>query len=705
MGFFGRSTEIRLSETLANERVSPNHSDGPVEADSVFSRYSVALTVLAATLAGTILAWQAARSAVRHYGETAGSGAVFSEPSVVLSYPVVVLLGGLGVSCLFAGIAFVADRRRTHLERKVSTITRYIENAASPIRGVAQTAASDRYSLAVQSVRDGLWDWDLRENRIHFSPRWKALIGFDETDLGAHPREWLQRIHPEDQDRLRSELDDHLEGRSPSFESEHRLLHRDGTYRLMLSRGLAIRDESGRATRIAGSQTDVTEQRKVEKELLHANMHDTLTGLPNRKLFMDRLALTGDLASKQPGYRFTLLFLDVDRFKLINDSLGPIGGDELLVEVSRRLRRCVRPGDTVARLGGDEFAILLDGIREEAEATRIAALIQTEMAAPFELRGRQVFTGASIGITFNSHAQQPAEDLVRNADTAMSHAKEQDSQAGYELFDQDMHTRAVERLRVETELRHALDRNEFLIYYQPIMEMPSGRITACEALLRWAHPERGIVLPNDFIPIAEETGLIVPLSEWLLDTVCREMASFSDVGLPALQVAVNISPRQFFRHDVLEVVTQALEGSGLDPSRLQLEITESALVANADEAIRPLVELFAKGVQIALDDFGTGYSSLVYLRRFPISILKISDSFTRHITSNPSDAAIATGLIALGHSLDLRVIVEGVETREQFEFLTAKGCEGVQGHYVSPPLAIEDFRMLLRQPRAFSVTA
>jgi EAL domain-containing protein (putative c-di-GMP-specific phosphodiesterase class I) len=349
--------------------------------------------------------------------------------------------------------------------------------------------------------------------------------------------------------------------------------------------------------------------------------------------------------------------------------------------------------------------VLLDNIRGETEATEIAAQIRAAMTAPFELRGQQVFTGVSMGITFNSHANQPAEDLVRNADVAMSRAKEQDSQTGYELFDQDMHVRAVERLRVETELRHALDRNEFLVYYQPVMEMPSGRITGCEALVRWAHPERGLVLPSEFIPVAEETGLIVPVSEWLLDKVCREMASFNNAGLPPLQVSVNVSPRQFFRHDVLEVVNRALDESGLAPSRLQLEITESALVANADQAIRPLVELFAKGVQIALDDFGTGYSSLVYLRQFPISVLKISDSFTRHITSNPGDAAIAAGLIALGHSLDLRVIVEGVETREQFDFLTSKGCDGVQGHYVSPPLAIEDLRALLRQPRAFSVAA
>ena len=703
MGLFGGTADIGFSETAeSGTDVSAAHRGRPQGTGRLLSQHSVVLMVLTASLAGTVLAWLAARSAVEHYGESTASATAFSAPSIILSYPALVLLGGLGVSCLLVGIAFLADKRRVELEDKVSRMARSIENAAAPMQGPPAPATSDRFSLAVQAAQDGLWDWDLGANRIHFSPRWKALIGFDETDLTGHPREWLERVHPEDQERFRAALHDHLKGKSTHFEAEHRLLHLNGTYRLMLSRGVAIRDEAGRATRVAGSQTDVTEQRQVEKDLLHAAMHDTLTGLPNRKLFMEKLAFTGDLASRQAGYRFALLFLDVDRFKLINDSLGPIVGDELLIEVSRRLRGCIRTGDMVARLGGDEFAVLFDDIREEKEATEIAAKIQAEMAVPFELRERQVFTGVSMGITFNSHANQPTEDLVRNADVAMSRAKEQDSRAGYELFDQDMHERAVERLRVETDLRHALNRDEFLIYYQPVMEMPSGRVTACEALVRWAHPERGLVLPNEFIPVAEETGLIVPVSEWLLDKVCREMASFDGVGLPALQVSVNVSPQQFFRHDVLEVVNRALEESGLEPSRLQLEITESALVANADETIRPLVELFGKGVQIALDDFGTGYSSLVYLRQFPVSVLKISDSFIRHIMSNPGDAAIATGLIALGHSLDLRVIVEGVETREQFDFLTAKGCDGVQGHYISPPLAIDDFRALLRQRRAFS---
>ena len=699
MGLVGQTAGNEEQGRLLESR-HENRGQEPENAPGLLRRHGISLTVLGASLAGTFLAWLAARVAI----DPAGLPFTLGSTSSLLSYPTVVLLGGVCISGMLALIALMGDRRRGDLERKVSTMASHLENKAPASLPPELDETSDRYALAVQATQDGLWDWNLRTNRVDYSPRWKALIGFEEADLTDRPREWLHRVHPEDRESVQAALDKHLSGTTAYFESEYRLLHRDGGYRVMLSRGVAIRDESGRPTRVAGSQTDVTAQRRAEQRLVHAAMHDTLTGLPNRKLFMDQLTVVGKQAAQQEGYRFALLFLDVDRFKLINDSLGPAAGDELLVEVSRRLRRAVRPGDGMARLGRDEFAVLLDDIREEIEATQIAGAIQAEMAAPFELSGRQVFTGVSIGITFNAHPDQQAEDLVRNADTAMSRAKEH-GQAGFKLFDQGMHERAVERLRVETELRHALDRNEFVIYYQPVMDMASGKITGCEALLRWEHPERGLVLPKDFIPIAEETGLIVPVSEWLLDHVCREMASFEQAGLPPLQVSVNVSPRQFFHHDVLEVVNGALEDSGLDPTRLQLEITESALVANADHTVRPLVELFARGVQIALDDFGTGYSSLVYLRQFPISVLKLSDSFTRYITSNPGDAAIATGLIALGHSLDLRVIVEGVETREQLEFLSAKRCDGIQGHLISPPLAIDDFRALLGQPKAFWVTA
>ena len=506
MGLVGRTAGYEEPGRLVAGRHASKSNDKVRRATTLLGRHSITLTVLGASLVGTFLAWLAARVAVDPVGLGAGRLTV-GQSAAPVSYPTVVVLGGLCISGMLAVIALLADRRRRELEREISTMARHLEKRAAPVRSLDSAGPRDRYALAVQAAQDGLWDWNLRTDCIDYSPRWKALIGFGETDLSDRPREWLDRVHPEDRERLRIALDEHLSGTSAYFKLEHRLLHRDGSYRLMLSRGVAIRDESGRATRVAGSQTDVTAQRRVEERLVHAAMHDTLTGLPNRKLFMEKLTVVGKLAAQQEGYRYALLFLDVDRFKLINDSLGPAAGDELLVEVSRRLRRAVRPGDAIARLGGDEFAVLLDDIRDETEATKIAGNIQAEMVAPFELSGRQVFTGVSIGITFNANPDQETEDLVRNADTAMSRAKEH-GQAGYKLFDQGMHERAVERLRVETELRHALDRNEFLIYYQPVMDMASGKITGCEALLRWGHPERGLVLPNEFIPVAEETGLI-----------------------------------------------------------------------------------------------------------------------------------------------------------------------------------------------------
>ena len=619
-----------------------------------------------------------------------------------------VLLVGLAFAASVTLLVVHSDRDRAELARQAASAAERIEAVEAKSRverdgfEAALRDSTESHRLAVQASEGGFWDWDLRKNEIRFSARWEGLLGFAEDELGHRPLEWFRRVHPEDCTRLRADLLNHLRGQTSVFEFEHRMRHRDGSYRWMLSRGIAVRDDKGRPKRLVGSHTDVTRYREAEKRLVQAAMHDPLTGLPNRTYFMERLAVSGRHAHKHPDCLFALLFLDVDRFKVVNDSLGHLVGDELLVSIGERLKTCVRPNDTIARLGGDEFAILLDDLHEELEATQIAEAIQRELARPFHVADREIFAAVSIGVTFNSAAHQRAEDILRDADAAISRAKEH-GKAGYATFDQEMKTRAVERLNLERDLRRGLDRSEFLIYYQPIYDLASARITGCEALLRWQHPERGLVLPNDFIPVAEETGLIIPVSEWLLHTACEQTKAWEKDGLPSLQLSVNVSPRQFNRHDVFEVVNRTLEQSGLDPSLLLLELTESALVENADTTITPIVELYARGVEIALDDFGTGYSSLIYLRRFPISVLKISESFTRQIATNPGDAAIATGLLALAHSLDLRVVAEGVETEEQMDFLRLKKCDAVQGHIISPPVAAADFTTLLKQ-QGLSVT-
>jgi diguanylate cyclase (GGDEF)-like protein len=464
----------------------------------------------------------------------------------------------------------------------------------------------------------------------------------------------------------------------------------------MLSRAIVVRDDSGKPIRVAGSQTDVTGRKQAERQLLYDALHDPLTGLPNRSYFMGQLDRATKEASRQDGRMFGILFLDIDRFKLVNDSLGHMVGDQLLVAIAGRLKVCLRPGDTIARLGGDEFAILVENLQDVGDATHVAERIQTELALPFRAADQEVFTSASIGITVNSSARGSCEDLLRNADTAMYRAKAQ-GRARYEVFDQMMHTRAVEFLRLETALRRALERNEFLVHYQPIVSLETGEISRVEALIRWQHPERGLVLPGEFVPLAEETGMIISMSAWLLRTTCAQVKAWQDAGLPRIRLAVNISPRQLKQENLHNTVSQALFEADLSPDCLDLELTESALMESTEDTIKPLVELYAKGVQVSLDDFGTGYSSLIYLRRFPISNLKIDASFIRGITTDPGDAAIASGLIALAHSLDLRVTAEGVETFEQLEFLRQRRCDEVQGHVISPPVDAATCTELLRR--------
>ncbi len=552
-----------------------------------------------------------------------------------------------------------------------------------------------RYALAARAANDGLWDWNLRTDSIYYSPRWKAMLGIEDSAVVDTPEVWFHRVHEDDQARLQANLKEHLEGITSHFESEYRAMHRDGSYRWMLSRGIAVRDDSGRPIRVAGSQTDITARKQAERQLLYDALHDPLTGLPNRNYFMGQLERAAKEGSRRGTRTFGILFLDIDRFKLVNDSLGHLIGDQLLVAIADRLKICLRPGDTIARLGGDEFAVLVEAVNSVDDATHIAERIQSELELPFRVADQDVFTSASIGIALNRPARGSAEDLLRDADTAMYRAKAQ-GRARYQLFTQGMHTRAVDFLRMETALRRALERDELRVHYQPIVSLETGEITSCEALIRWQHPERGLILPGEFVSLAEETGLIVPMSAWLMRTACTQVKAWQAAGLPSIRLAVNISPRQLTQENLFQTVSHVLFATGLGPDSLELELTESALMESTEQTIKPLVELSARGVQISLDDFGTGYSSLVYLRRFPISKLKIDSSFVRDIITDVGDAAIASGLIALAHSLDLRVTAEGVETMEQLEFLRRRKCDDVQGHVISPPLDAVRFTEMLR---------
>jgi diguanylate cyclase (GGDEF)-like protein len=432
-----------------------------------------------------------------------------------------------------------------------------------------------------------------------------------------------------------------------------------------------------------------------EEQLRRQVYHDTLTGLPNRALFQDRLALAVAQAHRH-GKGLAVLFLDVDRFKVINDSLGHSVGDRLIREVAARLRSCLREGDTVARLGGDEFTLLLPDVGQAVDAAKVAKKVLDLVRMPFDLDGRELFVTSSMGISLYPDDGSDAETLVKNADAAMYRAKEQ-GRDHYQLYTPALNATALERLALESSLRRALAHDELLLHYQPILDVATRRLHGVEALLRWHHPELGLVPPAEFIPLAEVTGLILAMGPWVLRTACAQARAWQHVQ-PGLRVAVNLSARQFQEAGLVGHVTDALADTGLDPRCLQLEITESSAMQNAQTAIQTLRELKALGVGLSIDDFGTGYSSLSYLRRFPIDTLKIDQSFIRDIGTDPDDAAIASAIIALAHTLKLTVVAEGVETEDQLEFLSRHGCDRTQGYLFSRPLSAERCTEVLAAP-------
>src|SRR5687767_1964814 len=430
---------------------------------------------------------------------------------------------------------------------------------------------------------------------------------------------------------------------------------------------------------------------ETKEHFRHAAFHDSLTGLPNRGLFTQLLQAEIESSKQKSDYMFAVLFLDLDRFKNINDSLGHTHGDLLLVAFAQRLEGCLRPMDTLARFGGDEFAILLSNLDDPSDAIRVAQRIQEELTAPFELDKNSAFTTASIGIALSSTGYDRPEDILRDADTAMYRAKE-NGKARYEMFDTGMHANAVSRLRLESDLRQAIEQQEFCIHYQPIVAMETGRLAGFEALVRWNHPERGLVVPDEFIPAAEETGLIVPMGQWVLEQACISLVEWQRQSpcFRMLSLSVNLSARQIAQPNMVDQVKRALERSGLNPHCLKLEITESVVMENAEGATAMFKQLRALGVQLSIDDFGTGYSSLSYLHRFPVNYLKIDRSFVSRMTEANDNAEIVRTIATLARNLGLEVIAEGVETQEQYQQLKALGCEYGQGYLFSYPVATPD---------------
>jgi diguanylate cyclase (GGDEF)-like protein/PAS domain S-box-containing protein len=547
--------------------------------------------------------------------------------------------------------------------------------------------SEERYALAVRGANDGLWDWNLTTGSVYLSPRWKEMLGYEDHEIGDHPDDWFRTVHPDDREALRGAFEAHFENDDGHFEHEHRVCTREGEERWVLTRGVVVRDRNGKVTRMAGSQTDITSRKRAEQQLLYDAFHDGLTGLANRALFIDRLGVVLSARRRQVDVLFAVLFLDLDRFKNINDSLGHTTGDNLLRGIARRLEKTLRPGDTVARLGGDEFAILLNSVADVGDAIHVAERVQEIISDPFAIDSHDVFVTTSIGIALSSPSMEKPEDILRDADIAMYRAKAA-GRARYEVFDQEMHRHAVRLLALETDLRRALDHEDFVMHYQPIVALDSGRIVGFESLVRWNHPERGLVAPEQFIAIAEETGLIVPLCWVALRQACLQTSEWqlaypSD---PPLFICVNFSGKLFMQAGAVEHLMGILAETGLPPECLWLEVTENVVVDHGDEVMAKLRELRSLGVQLSIDDFGTGYSSLSYLQRFQYDSLKIDRSFVRTMGLTSDSRNIVKTILTLADDLGIGVIAEGVETEEQAIRLRQMECPLGQGFWFARPL-------------------
>ncbi|MDP2031703.1 MAG: EAL domain-containing protein [Thiobacillus sp.] len=688
--------------------------------------------------------------------------------------------------------------------------------AAGPHEQALRESES-RWQFALNGAGDGVWDWKIQTGEVFFSPRWKAMLGYANEDIGNTVTEWASRIHPEDKAAYDAELERHLCGETPAYSHEHRMRCKDGSYKWILDRGQVIEYAGGGPLRMIGTHADISERKAVETALAESKLrlqtiieaepecvkqlardgtllqmnragldmieadsaeqvighkvtgiitpacrkdfialtkrvfaggqgtlvfeiiglkgsrrwlethavplrdthghitallsitrditahkaatehiqhlahHDALTDLPNRTLLHERLTHAIYLAQRK-NESFAVLFLDLDRFKHVNDSLGHQVGDRLLVEVAHRLQACARASDTLARIGGDEFVLVLADVAGANTTAHVVQKVFAVLQQPFLLEGRELTITPSIGISLFPDDGSNADELIRNADAAMYQAKEA-GRSTFHFYTADMNARAMDLLALEAALRRALERDELVLFYQPKIELASGRMIGVEALIRWQHPEWGLVPPARFIPLAEETGLILPIGDWALREACRQTVAWRAQGR-TLTMAVNLAARQFRQPDLVARVAAILAETGLEAAALELEITESAMMHNPQQVTETLIELKRIGVQIAIDDFGTGYSSLGYLKHFPIDVLKIDQTFIRDAPTHPHDAAIVRVIIDMARALNLQVVAEGVETAAHLDFVQNLGCDLAQGYHFAKPMPADELIQL-----------
>lgn len=563
--------------------------------------------------------------------------------------------------------------------------------------------SEERLESILNSLEEAVWSAQLDPLKLlYLNPAAEKIYCRPISEFFDNLNLWLEVVHPEDRDRMAKTPQLLLE--QGHLNVEYRILRPDGEVRWLSSRRHVTCDANGTPIRTDGIIHDITEQKIAQEQLIYEALHDALTGLSNRSLFMERVENALERAKRHPDSLFAVIFIDLDRFKTINDSLGHQIGDQLIISTARRLEGLVRATDTIARLGGDEFVILLDPIDDINDAIRITERISHKLQLPLTLDGRKVFSSASIGIALSSSNYALGSDLLRDADIAMYRAKAK-GKSCYEIFDKEMYAQALSQLQLENDLRQGIERQEFLVYYQPIVSAKTGNLAGFEALIRWHHPERGLVSPAEFIPVAEKTGLIVPIGEWILTSVCQQIKSwqqqFSLKVFP--KVSVNLSVKQLRDVEFIAKIDQVLLKTGIEGRSLQLELTESMLMENVEALLDILSQLRLRSIQLSIDDFGTGYSSLSYLHRFPVNSLKVDRSFVKGLGSNIESLKITESIIELANNLNIAAIAEGVETKEQLTRLRKLGCEYVQGYLFSPPIPVQAATKLFYKLLAKSV--
>jgi PAS domain S-box-containing protein/diguanylate cyclase (GGDEF)-like protein len=545
--------------------------------------------------------------------------------------------------------------------------------------------SEERYVLASLGTNDGVWDWDLVSEKIYFSPRWKSMLGFDEDEIGQDPNEWFSRIHSEDRARVEQQVQEHIAGKAGHFESEYRILCKDGSYRWASTRGLALVDSSGKAYRMAGSQADITERK----------LYDPLTGLPNRILFTDKIGECLGHARAQHGHVAVLSLKACDFTDVVDGVRGDRDG--LFLQITRRVQGSLRAEDTLGHLGEDTIGILFAGVRDAAEANVLAGHVLQSLNTPFELNEQQIHFQFRMGVAVNEETSTP-EDLLRDSGIAMNRAKVS-NRSQIEVFDPRMRRHVTARIQLEADLRRAIENEEFQVHYQPIVSLLSGEITGFEALVRWPQGDGAFRLPGEFIPLAEETGLIVPIERFVLNAAVRQMRDWERQMKPGspITMSVNLSPQHYSEPGLVEEIKRLLKITGFDSRRLKLEITESALMRNTDIVAANLSQLDALNIKLAMDDFGTGYSSLSYLHQFPIKTLKIDKCFVSNLGRRTESRKIVQAIVALGRNLGMDVTAEGVENRRQIVELQAFDCSHAQGYLFSKPVSREAITKLLSQ--------